>query len=174
MSSNRTNFNAWYVQVLEGLYEKRNAGIAVFMISLPLLERYLRRKHNVASSKKLPQAAMTGLCAIFPELQTSAKARTFWKVFRDGFLHEATVQKNQRRGAALPGGQLTHDMRERIRLEADGGFIVNPVLFSRAVIDTIIGDFAIFEAPTPPLPQINRLDPVTIPSQYIGTGSART
>jgi hypothetical protein len=44
--SDLDNFKAWYVDVLTPLYPHRNAGIAVFMLSLPLEERYLRQKNN--------------------------------------------------------------------------------------------------------------------------------
>ena len=65
MTSNIENFKSWYVQVLEMLYEHRDAGIAVLMISLPLLERYIRRKHNLALADNITDAAMGGLCAMF-------------------------------------------------------------------------------------------------------------
>jgi hypothetical protein len=173
MSSNLENFNAWYVQVLEGLYDKRDAGIAVLMISLPLLERYLRRKHNLAPEDDMTDPAMGGLCAMFPELRAVPQARAFWNVYRNGFLHQATVSRSTRGGASLPDGWLTHDIAEPIRQEPDGTITVNPVLFSKTVISIILGDFAAFEADAPPLPQVARRDPVTIPSSYIGTGGGR-
>jgi hypothetical protein len=46
MDSDRKNFHAWYVKTLESLYPERNAGIAILMISTPLLERYLRQKNG--------------------------------------------------------------------------------------------------------------------------------
>jgi len=173
MSSNFDNFNAWYVQVLEGLFGNRNAGIAVLIISLPLLERYLRGKHNLAPDDKVTDAAMGGLCGMFPALGTVAQARSFWHVYRNGFLHQATVLRNTRGGVSLPGGWLTHDIAEPIRVEAEGSFTVNPVLFSQKVLSTISADFASFEADEPPLPQVTRRDPFSIPSSYVGTGSER-
>ena len=138
------------------------------MISLPLLERYLRRKHNLGPDDSMTNA-MGGLCAVFPALGAVAQARDFWHVYRNGFLHQATVSSTKR-GASLPGGWLSHDIAEPIRVETDGAFTVNPVRFSKIVIDTISGDFASFEADAPPLPQVARRDPVTIPSTYVGTG----
>ena len=173
MSDNFDNFKAWYVQVLEGLYEKRDAGIAVLMISLPLLERYLRRKHNLGPEDNMTNAAMGGLRAMFPALRTVGEARAFWNVYRNGFLHQATVSRGTKGGASLPDGWLTHDIAEPIRLEPDGSFTVNPVLFSKMVLGTISGDFAAFEADAPPLPQVVRRDPITIPSTYLGPGSGR-
>jgi hypothetical protein len=172
MSSNLKNFKTWYVQVLEGLYENRDAGIVILMIVLPLLERYLRRKHRVAEGKKLNTTAMVGLCAMFPALQTAKQAQLFWDVFRNGFLHHATVSRSKK-GVALPGGFLTHDIAEPIRVGLDRRITVNPVAFSKTVLGTILGDFATFEADAPPLPQVVRLDPITIPSTYVGTGTGR-
>jgi hypothetical protein len=173
MSSNFENFKAWYVQILEDLYPKRDAGIAVFMISLPLLERYLRRKHNVGPDDVMSDAAMGGLSSMFRALGTVTQARAFWNVYRNGFLHQAAVSQNTRGGIALPDGWLTHDIAEPVRVEPDGSFTVHPVLFSQVVIGTITADFATFEADAPPLPQVVRRDPVTIPSNYLGTGSRR-
>lgn len=173
MSGNFDNFKAWYVQILEGLYEKRDAGIAVLMISLPLLERYLRRKHKLAPAENMTDAAMGGLCAMFPALGSVTQARAFWNVYRNGFLHQATVSRNTKGGASLPDGWLTHDIAEPIRVEHDESFTVNPVQFSKVIVDTISGDFAAFEADAPPLPQVARRDPITIPSTYLGTGSGR-
>ncbi len=173
MSSNFGNFKSWYVQVLEDLYKKRDAGIAVLMVSLPLLERYLRRKHNLAPEDSMAEAAMGGLCTMFPALGSATQARAFWNVYRNGFLHQATVSRSTKGGASLPDGWLTHDIAEPIRVEPDGSFTVNPVLFSKKVISTISGDFASFEANAPPLPQVARRDPVTISSAYLGTGSGR-
>lgn len=170
MSSNFENFKAWYVQVLEGLYEKPDAGIAVLMISLPLLERYLRRKHRLTPADNMTDDAMGGLCAMFPGFGAIAQARKFWNVYRHGFLHQATVSRNAKGGAVLPDGWLTLDIAEPIRVEPDGSFTVNPVVFSKKVIDIISNDFSTFEAGEPRLPQVARRDPITIPSIYLGTG----
>ena len=173
MSSNLDNFRAWYVQVLDGLYEKRDAGIAVLMISLPLLERYLRRKHKLTPEDGMSDAAMSGLCAMFPALRTVIQARAFWNVYRNGFLHQATVSRSTKGGALLPDGWLTHDIADPVRLEPDGSFTVNPVLLSKQIVNTIGGDFSVFESDAPSLPQVARRDPVTIPSTYLGTGNGR-
>jgi hypothetical protein len=173
VSGNVDNFNAWYVQVLEGLYAKRDAGIAVLMVSLPLLERYLRRKYNSAPNDKMTDAAMNGLCTVFPALQSAAQAHDFWKVYRHGFVHQATVSRSTQGGMALPDGWLTHDIDQPIRVEPNGSFTVHPALFSKLVLDVILRDFATFEADAPALPQVVRRDSVTIPSTYLGTGSGK-
>ena len=68
MTTNFDNYKTWYVQILDDLSGKRDAGIAVLIISLPLLERYLRRKHKLAPEDNMTDAAMNGLCAMFPSL----------------------------------------------------------------------------------------------------------
>jgi hypothetical protein len=117
----------------------------------------------------MSEAAMYGLRVIFPALGTVPQARDFWNVYRNGFLHQATMSRSKKSGASLPNGWLTHDIDVPIRLEPDGSFTVNPVLFSKSVISTISGDFALFESDAPALPQVVRRDPVPIPSSYLGT-----
>ncbi len=50
MNTDLANFRAWYVDTLNQLYPRRESGIAVLMLSFPLLERYLRQTTD------LPQA----------------------------------------------------------------------------------------------------------------------
>ena len=171
--SNIENFKAWYLDVLDSLYPRRDAGIAVLMISLPLLERYLRRKHGFRPDDPMADPAMDGLRGFFPALTSVVQARAFWNVYRNGLLHQATVSTSTRGGAALPAGWLTDDIAEPVRVERDGSFTVHPVLFSQVVVDAISAGFSTFEVVAPVLPQVVRRDPVTIPSSYLGTGSGR-
>ena len=85
MSTDLHNFRAWYVKTLDSLYPTRDAGIAVLMISMPLLERYLRRKNKIAQEAPLNQSAWDGLKTIFPSLPDPDTARQFWSVYRNGF-----------------------------------------------------------------------------------------
>jgi hypothetical protein len=166
------NFKDWYVDVLELLYPNHNAGIAVFMISLPLLERYLRQKNGRAPADGLNDACHSDLRVIFPSLPNVATARQFWSVYRDGFLHQATLSLHTRSGAGLPVGWLSHDIAIAIELRADGSFVVQPELFSKQVIRTIQSNFGVFAsvgAGAPPLPVVQKIDPITIPSTHIGT-----
>jgi hypothetical protein len=66
--SNIENFKAWYVDVLVILYPRRDAGVAVLMISLPLPERYLRRKRGLRPHDNMTDAAMDGLRGMFTAL----------------------------------------------------------------------------------------------------------
>jgi hypothetical protein len=57
VSNHLNNVRAWYAEVLEDLYPKRSAGIAALMISLPLLERYIRQKtDSVQTSSSIIRA----------------------------------------------------------------------------------------------------------------------
>jgi len=119
-NNDRQNFQAWYVNILEALYENRAAGIAVLMISAPLLERYLRQKNGRSPAQELDDACMTTLYHIFPALVDAATARKFWNVYRNGFLHQATLNLETRSGSTLPPAALTHDIPDVIRVNSDG------------------------------------------------------
>ena len=71
--------------------EKRKHGIAMLMISMPLLERYLRQKSCLGQSDELDDRAMTTLKSIFSVLNDTQTARKLWNVYRNGFLHQATI-----------------------------------------------------------------------------------
>jgi hypothetical protein len=174
MDEDLTNFRAWYADVLAALYPNRNAGIAVLMLSLPLAERYIRQRNKVAPGTDLTDECMRTLIGILPALRDVGTARHFWAVYRHGFLHQATLSAVARSGAALPVGWLTHDTREPFEMRQDGSFQVHPVLLSEAFVRAIEGDFAVFvgtAAGAPPLARVERLDPVTIPSAFLGTRS---
>jgi hypothetical protein len=62
-----------------------------------------------------------------------------------------------RAGTALPFGELTHDITQPIEVRPDGSFVLQPVLFSSRVTETIEADFAIFAGagtPAPKLPEV--------------------
>ena len=157
MVEDRRNFQAWYVDILESLYTTRAAGIAVLMISTPLLERYLRQKNGRTPEQSLDDSCMETLRSIFPTLRDAATAWNFWRIYRNGFLHQATLSLKTHSGARLPAGSLTHDVSAAISLNPDGSFVLHPVLFSRQVVTTIAGDFPTFVGigtPVPPPPQV--------------------
>jgi hypothetical protein len=173
--SDRQNFQSWYVDVLNALYPTRSAGMAVFMVSLPLAERYLRQKNGLGPDANLSDDVMKDLVRIFPGLRNVAEARQFWGIYRNGFLHQATLSRTTRNGTELPSGSLTHDTAEAVQIRPDGCFCVHPVLFSQTIVREIEADFTIFAGVTagaPPLPSVVRLDPVSIPSTYIGTSNS--
>jgi hypothetical protein len=174
MNEDLANFKAWFADVLTTLYPNRDAGIAVLTLSLPLAERYVRQKNKAGPEGALTDDCMTSLIAILPALRHIATARQFWAVYRHGFLHQATLSAVARGGASLPIGWLTHDTAEPFEIRPDGSFQVHPVLLSQEIVRAIEADFAVFAgtvAGAPPLARVSRLDPVTIPSGYVGTGN---
>jgi len=157
MNTDLRRFRAWYVKTLESLYPVRDAGIPVLMISMPLLERYLRQKNRRTPEQLLDDACMDTLHSIFPALPDTPTAWHFWQVYRNGFLHQATLSLRTRGGAALPSGELTHDIAQPIDVKTDGSFVLQPVLFSTRVTETIEADFATFVdagTPAPKLPKV--------------------
>jgi hypothetical protein len=165
------NFRSWYVQVLAKLYGDRDAGIVVFMVSLPLLERYLRQKTSLGTDD-INDAFKDELVAMFPALRDAATAGRVWAACRHGFLHQATLSLVHKRSETpLPECVLSHDLAQAIE-ERDGIFRIHPVRLSKTVIAAIEADFATFAgtvAGAPPLPVVKRLDPVTAPNSYLGT-----
>jgi hypothetical protein len=152
--SDLQNFRAWYVQVLESLYPQRTAGIAVVMISLPLLERYIRQKTGLSPSESIDLRCMPILRSVFPVLSNDATAQDFWQVYRNGFLHQATLSLQTGKGRTLPAGSLTHDIGVPVKLELDGSFVIQPVLFSKRVVEKIEADFNTFAGAGAPAPNL--------------------
>jgi hypothetical protein len=154
----RANFKSWYVDVLEGMYANQNAGLAVFIITLSLLERYLRLKSGMTPKDDVGDKFRTNLIAMFPALSTDQVAFDFWRVFRNGFLHQATLSQETKGGKDLPIGRLTHGTPDPVFVVSDGSFIVNPVLFSKTAVSAIEADFVTFvgkDSDAPPLPKVH-------------------
>ena len=157
MSDDLKHFHAWYLKTLKSLYPVRDAGIPVLMVSMPLLERYLRQKNGRTPEQPLDDACMGTLRGIFPVLPDIASAWRFWQVYRNGFLHQVTLSLRTRAGTALPSSELTHDIAEPIQVRRDGSFVLHPVLFSKLATATIEADFATFVGagtPAPKLPEV--------------------
>ncbi len=177
MDQDRKNFQAWYADALELLYPKRDAGIAVFMIAFPLLERYLRQVNHRAPDEELDAGCWRTLRALFPTLPSDEAAKDFWTVCRQGFLRQAAMSLRAKDGGALPAAALTNDIViDPVTLNRNGGFVIHPVLFSKLVVRTIEKDFAAFAgagAAAPPLPQIVATaassDEILVPSINLST-----
>jgi hypothetical protein len=60
---------------LEPLRDKGDAGFIFAVVSLPLLERYLREKSGAGQASTLPQEFFDELVALFPEI--AGKERDF-------------------------------------------------------------------------------------------------
>jgi hypothetical protein len=174
---NRNNFEAWYGSVLDSLYPNRDAGIVVFMITLPLAERYIRQVNAVPPEEELTDSCMQSLCALFPALVNIPLARQFWATYRHGFLHQATLSQRTKRGQSLPAAWLSHDIAAPLEVRSDGSLWVNPVPFSQTVLAAIRTNFSVFVGRgnrSVPLPStvIHMGTPGAFPTMptYIGTG----
>ncbi|MEA3427871.1 MAG: hypothetical protein U9Q84_01345 [Thermodesulfobacteriota bacterium] len=136
------NFKSWYVHVLEGLYEDRDAGFAILMISIPLLERYLREKRG-SYERNLNDTFYDQMQKKFSELTSQELCKQFWQVYRNGLLHQVTISKRNMKGIKMPVGWLSHDV-PMLKIDKDGSFGVHPVKFSRRIICIIENDFSTF------------------------------
>jgi hypothetical protein len=99
---------------------------------------------------------MTTFRGVFLALPDDATARHFWNVYRNGFLHQATLSLKTSKGNALPVASLTHDVPVPVTIEADGSFVIQPVLFSRRVVQTIEANFNTFAGVGTPAPPPRR------------------
>jgi hypothetical protein len=164
MSKELAYFRERYVDVLTLLYPHRNAGIVIFKTALPLLERYLRQKNGLRPDQDVDDRCMRTLVGLFPALPDKRTAWDFWRVYRNGFLHQATLSLKTGKGRSLPAGSLTHDIASAIHIEADGSFVVHPELFSKQVIQAIEGDFAVFAGAGTPAPQLLQVVAIVSPA----------
>lgn len=79
----RDLFRRWFKQPLADLYNNPDAGFPVLMITLPLLERYLREKGN-NHQEKLQDDFHKELGQMLPSLSDIATSRKFWRFYRHG------------------------------------------------------------------------------------------
>ena len=177
IDANRANFESWYGSVLEALYPNRDAGIATFMVTLPLAERYIRQVNAVPPDQDLNDQCMQSLCVLFPALTGVQLARQFWSAYRHGFLHQAAMSPSTRAGKSLPIAWLSHDIAAPVEIRPDGSLWVHPVLFSQVVLAAIRSNFSVFvghgSAGVPlPTTVIHMGTPGSLPitPTYIGTG----
>ena len=143
----REHFQKWFVEPLNYLYTNEHAGFAIVMLSLPLLERYLRQKSGVHEKTSLDSRFFNELFSLFPTLGDTATARDFWRLYRHGLLHQATLKteigtlevsvKND-----IDAWPITVSMCSQGRR-----FIVAPVVLSKMIIGEIESNFSTFIAP---------------------------
>lgn len=142
--------------MIRNLYQDANAGFAILMITIPLLERYLRQKSSVFEGN-LNEGFYREFLVIFPSIRNINQAEMFWQVYRNGLLHQVTLSLANRGGIRMPRGWLSGNS-PAVHLEADTGeFWVDPKKFSEEVITRIDSDFSTFEGSGSryhPLPQV--------------------
>ena len=165
------------------MYGTRNAGLAILLITFPLLERYIRQKAGIPSDKDLNPSFYAELVKLFPELKDADEAKDLWSACRNGMLHQVTIMQMTRKGKPLPGIFLTHDI-PNIRREANGEIVLNPVDVGERILKAIESDFATFEggaASRVPLPVVEVRGGMTASTTpfpgpintYNGTGSPK-
>lgn len=141
MNVNLQNFQSWYKRILEKLYDEPHAGFPILMITFPLLERYLREKSQNYEEYKLNDKFHDELIKIFPELNTRENSKKFWKIYRNGILHQATLSSQDK----TLSGCLTK-LNDSIRVDIGETIYIYPNNFSKKVIKTIEEDFKTFVA----------------------------
>jgi hypothetical protein len=144
MALDRDNFEAWYASVLESLFPRRDAGIIIATIAFPLLERFIRQKVGIPASQSLDDRFHDELRALVSGFADRQQAKNFWAAFRNGLLHQVTLQLETSSGAQLPPCALTHDIERVFAVSDSGLFLLHPVLFAKRVIDIIRSDFETF------------------------------
>jgi len=169
MNDNYKNFKAWYVKVLQRLYDNRDAGFIILMVAFPLLERYLREKSRVYQGK-LNSSFYSELTAVLPELRDQRTAQGFWNAYRNGLLHQVTISSRNQQGNKINRWKLTHDIGEDILYQhSNGDFFVHPVNFAKKVINVIENDFPTFEGPHSADHRLPTVQPVG--PTILGTGT---
>lgn len=160
MNTNEQNFQKWFKFPLEQLYKNSDAGFAIMILSLPLLERYLREKSRNFESPTLSDEFFLECIKVFPSLGSEQKAKKFWHACRHGLLHQVTF----RQGKPLPQIALTASVAEMQSKEEDEHFYLNPVWFSKRIIFLIESDFSTFEGTSSPNHKLPQVLIVSVPS----------
>ena len=83
MAKTYDNFLKWFKEPLHCLYKNDDAGFVILIISLPILERYLRQKSGVYEGK-LNSQFYGAFLKMFPSIKNEGIARRFWDVYRNG------------------------------------------------------------------------------------------
>jgi len=160
MKKNYENFIRWFKEPLNSLYKNPHAGFAIVILSLPILERYLREKSGVCEQLNLDDRFHQEFLKMFPSVKDMPTARNFWVVYRHGLLHQATLKAHDTvLSAAVHGGAA--------EIEFDGKvFTVSPVKFSEHVVNAIEGDFATYEGAGSPKHSLSKISASTGRSGY--------
>lgn len=158
MTDHEENFRKWFVDALDPLRGKGDAGFIFAFVSLPLLERYLRQKSGAGEATSLPTQFFVELRSLFPEI--AEREKSMWHCYRNGLLHQAAFSQQRRRkgivvvlNAALSG----HDKTPIYYDISNDCFYMNPEEFFDRVKNTILEDFTTYLgslSPAHPLPTI--------------------
>jgi len=154
MTTNQQNFERWFKVPLQALYKDPDAGFIILMITLPLLERYLRQRSGVGHRELRGSSFYSELLKLFPCIPDESAAMDFWEVYRHGLLHQASGKLVSRRAGNFEEVSIHNDDARPMIAFGYGSkgriFQVHSVMFSKHVIANIEADFASFEAPLSP------------------------
>jgi hypothetical protein len=164
LDEHRNYFEMWFGDFLDPLPERTGnhalslqetpaSGKVVMMVTLPILERYMRGKSGLPSDGYLTKDHRKIILSIFPNLRDD-DARTFWDYCRNGLLHQTTFKSEDLHFVA-EGDAITLGNKP-------GKFSVNPRAFCKVVLAAIRRDFASYVAAESTL---YRLPTVTV-NQY--------
>jgi hypothetical protein len=161
MPTDRENFEAWFVRPLQSLFEREEFGFIIVMVTLPLLERYLRQKAKLHSDKKLNDTFFVAFEELFP---LGGKAKKFWRMCRNGLLHQSTFSGR--------GVFIVHGQSEPLAVDHEAFFRLEPVIFAQKVLAAILSGFEDYVSMEPPLPKVFwLLAPGVGPPMILGTGA---
>lgn len=158
-----SEFRRWYIDVLERLYPERDSGFAIMLITIPILERYIRCKLRIPRGGSIGEKGIQAICQLFPEPESTAAIKSVWECARHGLLHQLTFFSETRSNVQLPVVRLTHDILVAMRIEDDDSISIHPVYFSKRVVRAVLEDFATFSSNADdsisPLPEVLPMDP---------------
>ncbi|MDM7912275.1 MAG: hypothetical protein QUS09_04185, partial [Methanotrichaceae archaeon] len=156
-------FKRWYADILEKMYPDRDAGFAIMLITIPILERYIRCKFNLPRGGNIREKGKKAIYQVFPELGSLEAIGNLWDALRNGLLHQLTFFSETLANDQLPIVRLTHDTSVAIRCEDDKSISVHPVFFAERAIQLVMEDFATFNRDDvdsiTPLPAVFSLNP---------------
>lgn len=144
MTDDFGNFKSWFVDILEKLYPIREAGLAILLISFPMLERYLRQMANISLNHRVTkETGMKELLKLLPELKSTEDARKFWDIYRNGLLHTLTFREDDS-GVPFRRGGASHDI-PNILTKKGKDYWIHPVKFARCIVSAIESNFKTFQ-----------------------------
>jgi hypothetical protein len=169
MNDNLANFNSWFKEPILRLQQDSETGFITVMISLALLERYLREKSRLPEGERINASFRAELVKLFPSIGSDDAAQKFWAVCRHGLMHQVTFK------TTFGGKNITmglHESAPVIQHSYEGSgdvFMISPTKFSNRIIEVIESDFATFQAPSSPNHPLSQVSSITGHSGYSGS-----
>jgi len=143
----KKEFKEWYTDILEKLYSER-AGFPILLVSFPILERYVRQVSGIGE-KRLSDRFFQVLLEMFDELESIENAKEFWQIYRNGLLHQVSFSMRNHNQEEMCPACITFDHQESLII-SENTFSVNPISFSREIIDFVESDFDSMQASSSP------------------------